>query len=405
MKVLLLNTYAHGGAGIAARRLQKALSGNGIQANLLTAQDVGRRWPFYAEKLLFLPFERDRSVRFQFSTASVGHDISRHPLVQSADVIHLHWINQGMLSLGGIEALAALGKPVVWTLHDMWAFTGGCHYAGECDHFLTDCGHCPMLRKSGENDLSRRIIQRKKSAFLPRIQYVTCSEWLATVARSSSLLRNAAVTSIPNPIDTQLFKPMTQAERQAKRQALGLPVDRPVILFSAMKVSDHRKGYAYFVEALQHLRQMLPQDTPQPFLLVLGDMQADAMREWPFEGRATGMVREPERMAEFYALADAFVIPSLEDNLPNTVMESLSCGTPVVGFNTGGIPEMVGKDDGGFIVPQRDARGLAEALSKLMTNDALLQRMRLAARDKVLHFYAESVVAARYQDLYNSLLT
>jgi glycosyltransferase involved in cell wall biosynthesis len=404
MNILLLNTYAHGGAGIAARRLQSALRHAGQQADLLTAEQAGSRWPFYAEKLLFLPYERDRSVRFQFSTARVGASLVQHPLVQAADVLHLHWVNQGFLSLSGIQALAALQKPIVWTLHDMWAFTGGCHYSGGCDHFMRDCGHCPMLRRPAEGDLSRRIVQRKKMTYSADIQYVTCSQWLANTARQSSLLRQSAVTSIPNPIDTSLFKPLSAEERRARRAALDLPVDRPIVLFSAMKVGDHRKGYDYFVQALAHLHQSQITYEKPPYLLVLGDMQPEAMRDWPLEGRATGLVSEPQRMADFYALADAFVIPSLEDNLPNTVMESLACGTPVVGFDTGGVPEMVGHGSEGFIVPQRDAVGLATRLAQLLSDEPMRAQMRQSARQKVLSQYSEAVVAQRYVALYERML-
>ena len=154
MKVLILNTYEQGGAGIAAGRLQQALNQSGVQVKSLSAAAVGNRWPFYAERLSFLPFERDKSVRFSFSLANFGKNILQHPLVQEADILHLHWINQGFLSLKGIRQLAALGKPIVWTLHDMWAFTGGCHYSRGCDHFLHACGKCPYLGKPSDRVFS-----------------------------------------------------------------------------------------------------------------------------------------------------------------------------------------------------------------------------------------------------------
>ena len=179
MKVLLLNTYLHGGAATACLRLEKALHSEGVSVRVMDAEMAGNRWPFYAERLSFLPFERDKSVRFSFSPANFGKNITKHPWVQEADVLHLHWVNQGFLSVEGIRELSSLGKPVVWTLHDMWTFTGGCHYSGSCTHFQSACGHCPYLAKPSAGDLSHRIWARKKASYSPTLRFVTCSELLA----------------------------------------------------------------------------------------------------------------------------------------------------------------------------------------------------------------------------------
>jgi hypothetical protein len=165
--VLLITTYPHGGAGTACRRLQSALQKSGINASLLTQKDVSGRFNFIAERLSFLPWERDKSVRFSFSLANFGTDISHHPLVQRADVIHLHWWNQGFLSLRNLEALGRSGKKIVWTLHDMWAFTGGCHYDWGCGRFSDACGKCPYLRFPSEKDLSNQVWKRKKVSIPP----------------------------------------------------------------------------------------------------------------------------------------------------------------------------------------------------------------------------------------------
>jgi glycosyltransferase involved in cell wall biosynthesis len=396
MKILLLNTYPHGGAGAACRRLQAALQESGHEVNMLTAEDLGRRWPFYAERLSFLPFEHDKSVRFSFSLANFGTDLSKHPLVQAADVIHLHWINQGFLSLQGIQALAALGKPIVWTLHDMWAFTGGCHYSRGCTGYLKACGNCPYLRFQGPNDLSHRIWARKLQLYPPNIQFVTCSGWLRDVALSSSLLSAYPVKAIPNPIDTNVFKPATDTERSTFRRELNIAPESRVLLFVAMKVSETRKGFHFLQEALQLLKQ---QEPARPIeIVVMGKSTPEALATLPYPVHALGMVAGAPALARVYGMADVFVIPSLEDNLPNTVMESLACGTPVAGFNTGGIPEMV--DDGvcGFIAPQGDSVALAQAIARVL--DADQASMRIATREKVVKAYSNKVVAVQYAALY-----
>jgi glycosyltransferase involved in cell wall biosynthesis len=398
MNVLLLNTYPHGGAGVACKRLKTALESSGVTANLLTSLDAGKRWPFYAERLSFVPFERDKSVRFSFSLANFGNDLSQHPLVQAADVLHLHWINQGFLSLKNIRQLAATGKPIVWTLHDMWAFTGGCHYSQGCDHFKQDCGNCLFLKSPSPHDLSNRVWQRKQSLLPPEIQYITCSDWLASVASSSGLLKNASVLSIPNPIDTDVFQPMSETERLAYRVEKGISPGSHLLLFAAMKVSETRKGFHFLLEALNILKAQHPDF--QLEILVLGKADPDALSSLPFPVHALGLIHDVKSLSRAYGAADLFAIPSLEDNLPNTVMESLACGTPVVGFDTGGIPQMVGHLKEGFIAPQGDSQKLAEGFYEVLEGSIPARHFRTSARQKVEANYANSVIARRYMEVY-----
>ncbi len=402
MNVLLLTTYPHGGAGGACNRLQGALIESGHDAAMLTADQLGFKWPFYAERLSFLPYERDKSVRFSFSLANFGHNLANHPLVRAADILYLHWINQGLLSLQNIRQLAQTGKPLVWTLHDMWAFTGGCHYSGACKNYETDCGSCPMLRWSHPGDLSHRVWKRKKNILPSDIQFITCSEWLAGIARQSSLLSAYPIVAIPNAIDTSVFKPIKEADRKHFRQALTISDHALVLLFAAMKVSEPRKGFSYLLEALKIFKNNHP-STPVE-LLVIGKSDPVELAALPYPFHSLGLIRDMSRLVEIYGSADAFVIPSLEDNLPNTVMEALACGTPVIGFVTGGFPEMAGHLQEGFIAPQRDAAALAEGISRLASDPEFLSRLRVAARKKAEIQYSNPVVAARHLDIYRQLI-
>lgn len=402
MNVLLLTTYPHGGAGIACRRLQSALKESAVDAHLLTVDQIPGKWPFYAERLSFIPFERDRTVRFSFSLANFGHDISRHPAVQKADLLHFHWINQGFLSLNNIRQISRLGKPVVWTLHDMWAFTGGCHYSGDCVRFKQSCGNCPYLCRPAQNDLSHRIWLKKKALLPPDIQFVTCSNWLAGEARSSSLLKDYPVTAIPNPIDTGVFQPISAADRAAFRKVNKIAPDAVLILFVAIKVKEKRKGFQYLLNALQRLKSAHPDLAVE--LMVLGQLDPGELSALPYPFQALGMVWEVSQLVTIYGAADIFVIPSLEDNLPNTVMESLACGTPVVAFRTGGIPEMVGHLQEGFIAPQQDAEGLAQGIYWVARGEVPIETLRQAARRKVETCYSNAVVSDLYIRLYRELL-
>jgi glycosyltransferase involved in cell wall biosynthesis len=401
MKVLLLNTYTHGGAAVACRRLENALQEEGVSVKLLHAGETGNRWPFYAERLSFLPFERDKSVRFSFSPANFGKNLSRHPWVQEADVLHLHWINQGFLSVEGIQTLISLGKPIVWTLHDMWAFTGGCHYSGTCTHFQQACGNCPYLGKPSPRDLSHRVWARKTKAYSPTLRIITCSEWLANVAKSSSLLKEMAIDNIPNPIDVSVFRPMTSDQKRIFWQSKNLNPETSKLLFVAMNVGEVRKGFQYLLEALQILKAQHPDF--QLDIIVMGKAQEEALAALPYPVHALGMIREQQELAQIYGASDVFVIPSLEDNLPNTVMESLACGTPVAGFNTGGIPEMVGHREQGYIARQGDSKALAEGIFWILL-EADQAALRKNAREKVETQYANPVVAKRYLDVYEKML-
>jgi glycosyltransferase involved in cell wall biosynthesis len=399
MNIALLTTYPYGGAGIACRRLQHALNASGVRADLLTREDTPSRWPFFAERLAFLPHERDRSVRFSFSLANFGADLSKHPVVQQADVLHLHWINQGFLSLRNIQQLASLDKPIVWTLHDMWAFTGGCHYSGACERYKQSCGNCPFLRRPGPADLSHQVWLRKKMKYPPNVHFVTCSEWLAERARESGLLRQFHVQSIPNPIDTTIFTPVPAETRLEFRRRLGINDAALVVLFVAVKVQDERKGFRYLQLALAELKTQHPD--LQIELLVLGHSRQEDLATLPYPAHPLGMVQDSTQLSQIYGSSDVFTIPSTEDNLPNTVMESLACGTPVAGFQTGGIPEMVDHQQNGYIVPQRDSKGLAEGIAWIGNN---LNQTRSAARAKAEQAYANTVVAQRHIALYKKLL-
>lgn len=421
IKVLHLSTFhLAGGAGIAASRLNRALNKSGVRSELLVARTSVREpnvsglddsasgrfffWlRFIAERLFFLPYERSPEVRYSFSPAVSGKDLTTHKLVKEADIIHLHWISFGFLSIGDIGRLSSLGKPVVWTLHDMWAFTGGCHHSGECDHFMSSCGNCKFLKRPGENDLSRSRLFKKKRLWKPGkgFKAVACSQWLGHRARSGSLWQPSDVVSIPNPLDTGVFR---RTENISGYADLGLPADRTYILFAAAKVSAKGKGFGFLHEALRILALKKPEAGKKLALLVLGADDGGALADVPLEARFLGYIGSDEMLVKVYNAAALYVTPSVEDNLPNTVMESMACGTPVVGFRTGGIPEMIDHKVNGYVADYQSPESLAEGILWVLENNAG-GALSQAARQKVLREYDEKVVAARYHELYKSLLS
>ncbi|MPR35569.1 glycosyltransferase family 4 protein [Salmonirosea aquatica] len=413
--ILHLSTFQwEGGAAVAASRLNQALRNHHVDSHLLVhrAQKPGpgvTAWAtsdweqkvfwarFAAERLAFLPYEKDKSVRFAFSPAAVGVPLEKHPMVQQADVINLHWINFGFLSLAGLERLFALGKPIVWTMHDMWAFTGGCHYSRGCEHFRSHCGHCPYLARPGTYDLSFEIFEQKKSLFeRTSVTFVSPSQWLAGLTQQAALTSRFACHRIPNPIDTTQFAPLPKTDL---RQKMGLPTDKRLILFTGANTQDYRKGYPYFKEAVNQLK--VPQASTE--ILVFGKSTPGAYLDLNLPIHDLGKLSDLSQIAGAYAAADVMVVPSLEDNLPNTILEAMACGTPVVGFEIGGIPDMIDHRTNGFVAKYRSAESLAQGIAWVLDNDRE-GAVSNQARQKVLSTYTEQVVARQYNELYQSLL-
>jgi len=420
MKITLINTSdAGGGAPAACLRLLKALRSQNIDANLLvqykkTNEDsvkpvVKNAWDnlkaqfnFLYERLPFMFFhERDKSVRFAFSTANAGTSIKDEPLVQEADILHIHWTNSGFLSIADLKELVDTGKPIIWTLHDMWTFTGGCHYSGTCDYFKHECGNCYFLKNPSPDDISHSGWLRKAVMYSGNrnITFVACSAWLASVAQQSSLIKDFNITSIPNPIDTDVFKPM---DKITMREEWGINPFAHVVLFGAANINDRRKGINYLVDALNRFNTHCP-DANLVEVVIFGKNKHFDIKQIPFKVIELDIISLPEDLAQVYSLADVFVLPSVEDNLPNTVMEALACGTPVVAFNVGGIPEMVVHGENGYLAEFESAADLARGISQMLyINNA--KEIQANARDKVLNDFNNAKVAQQYLDVYQSVL-
>lgn len=415
MKVLLLNTSERtGGAAVAANRLFFALLKRKVDVSFLVkdkstdnpgVDSVNRSWfsrkinqfRFLWERLfIFICNKGNRKNLFQVSIANTGNDILSHPLVREADIIHIHWINQGFLSINTIGQLIRTGKPIVWTLHDLWPATGICHYPGTCERYKIGCYNCPKLIDRSLWDLADTTFRRKKSMGLDKVYFVGCSQWITARTQQSKLLQGAIFHSIPNPIDTNLF---SRRDQKRCRQELGLEVPKKYLLFAAAKLSDERKGANYLIEACRLLKDQLPDLE----ILLMGNGSQDLIGAIPFPVNGMGYVTEEKKMAMIYAAADLFVIPSLEDNLPNTIMEAMAAGTPCVGFDTGGIPEMIDHKQNGYVARYKDAGDLAMGIRWVL---AQKEKADLSAEciRKVNEHYREEVVSTRYIELYNHLL-
>lgn len=418
MRVLIVNTSEKtGGAAVAANRLLEALNNNGVKAKMLVGdketdditvvgagQKLRRRFSFLWERwCIYLRMLFSRDNLFSVDIANSGIDITRLREFKEADVIHLSWINQGMLSLRGIRKILESGKPVVWTMHDFWPATSICHYPRRCRAYRSGgCHDCPYLPGGGSSDdISSKVWRRKMKIWKAyNIIFVTCSRWLASAVKGSGLLTGKQVVSIPNPIDTREFRP---ADKNAARTRLSLPLDKKLVLIVSQRVTDKRKGMEYMVDACDMLVKGNPDMKENTELVILGG-QSDAFSDrLSLKSHPLGYVSDTQKIIDVYNAVDLFVLPSLEDNLPNTIMEAMACGVPCVGFNTGGIPEMIDHRRNGYVAAPMSAEDLAGGIRWALfeaDHDAL---SRDAVR-KVSVSYSQQSVALKYIEVYNQAL-
>ena len=418
MKILVLNTSENaGGAAIAASRLTDALNRHGVETRLFvrdkqTQRKTTSRVPSKGLRGLLLKWafvwERARvwmANRFnQHGLWVVDLGIGAAKIVgtkefRQADLIHLHWVNQGFLSLSELRAILRSGKPVVWTMHDMWPCTAICHHARECTNFHTHCHHCPQLQRPRPHDLSWKVFEKKMRIYTQgHITFVGCSQWIASEARKSRLLGSQQVCSIPNTYNHLAFHPGSNLDG---RLHFTLPRKMKLLLFACQKVTNERKGLDFLFEALRS--ELLQRWQGSLALVVVGEMADEVAEQISFPVHTLEYISEEEEMGDLYRAVDLFVTPSLEENLPNTIMEAMSCGVPCVGFKVGGIPEEIDHQKNGYVARYRDAQDLADGIHWVLS-DCDYEAVSRAAVTKVAHNYSQTSVAMRYIEVYNEAL-
>ncbi len=413
MRVLIINSSdTVGGAAVAANRLMEALNANGVKTHMLVREKSGnqltvsalkpawrQQWNFLWERfVIWVAMKLCRKRIFEADIANAGTDITHLKEFQDADIIHLHWINQGMLSLHDIRKILDSGKRVFWTMHDLWPATAVCHYARGCEQFHTGCDKCPLMPGSS---LPRRVFKKKQQMLSgKKVTFVCCSEWLKGEAEKSALLKGQNIVSIPNPIDTRTFRPH---DKQLCRLQLGLPADANIILFVSQRVTDPRKGMEYFVEAVNMLgehkdEKRAGQEGRKTIVAILGGHAEEVAEKLTLPAAPLGYISEPLRIAAVYSAADVFVLPSMEDNLPNTIMEAMACGVPAVGFNVGGIPEMIEHRQNGYVAESGNAADLAAGISFVLGHpDA--DSLHKACLHKVNRCYSQQAVVKKFLEL------
>ncbi|MFM9267091.1 glycosyltransferase family 4 protein [Tychonema sp. BBK16] len=411
MKVLLVSNYdVQGGAARASYRLHKGLQDIGVNSEILvnykSSNDesvrlmptrFGEGFKGVRSKLNRLPLKLYPKLGpVIFSPQWVPDSLADEVVKINPDVINLHWICEGYMQ---IETLARFNKPVVWTLHDMWAFTGGCHYSESCDRYLDACGACPQLHSTQDGDISRWIWQRKADAWQDlNLTLVTPSHWLAECAKSSSLFKKYPVKVIANGLNTDVYKPL---DRSHIRDSLNLPQHKQLVLFGAMQGTEDRwKGFPLLVPALQSLSKSGWEDRIE--LVVFGASQPENAIDVGFKIHYLGRL-EDEMLAKVYAAADVMVVPSRYEAFGQTASEALACGTPVVAFDVTGLKDIVDRHENGYLAQPYDSEDLARGIAWVLEDRERHERLCLNARRKVETRFTLEVQAREYQKLYEEV--
>lgn len=412
MKVLLVSNYdIKGGAARATYRLHEGLQSIAVNSQILvnykSSNDenvrlmppkLGEKFKSLRPKLNRLPLKLYPKLgKVIFSPQWVPDFLASEVAKINPDVINLHWVCEGYMQ---IETLAKFNKPVVWTLHDMWAFTGGCHYSENCDRYMNSCGACPQLHSTKDTDISRWIWQRKAQAWQNLdLTLVTPSNWLAQCAKSSSLFKKYPVKVIANGLDAEVYKPLN---RPQVRDSLNLPQNKQLVLFGAMQGTDDRwKGFPLLVPALQSLSKSGWQDKIE--LLVFGSSQSENPIDVGFKTHYLGRL-EDESLAKVYAAADVMVVPSRYEAFGQTASEALACGTPVVAFDVTGLKDIVDGQQNGYLAKPYETQDLARGIAWVLEDPDRHQKLCCSARLKVEEKFTLEVQARAYKNLYEEIL-
>jgi glycosyltransferase involved in cell wall biosynthesis len=412
VKILHLSTFdTIGGAARAAYRLHEGLQSVGADSTMLVQKKASDNQAVISpktrlgkssgrirselNKLLLLPYPHAQKSMFSPQWVSDGLQLQIRQV--NPDIINLHWVANGFLR---IESLKQWNKPIVWTLMDMWPFTGGCHYTQDCENYMQSCGVCPHLSSTKANDLSRQTLQRKAKAWKGlNLTIVSPTKWLADCARSSTLFKDLRIEVIPFCLDTNAYKPI---DRHIARDALNLPHDKKLILFGAIDATqDRRKGFHLLQPALQRLAQS--KLGPQAEIVVFGSSRPTDPVDLGFPSHYLGHLNDQASLALAYSASDVFVAPSLQEAFGQTASESMACGTPVVAFKGTGLADIVDHQHNGYLANPFEVEDLAQGIAWVLGEQGRHQALQHCARKKAeKEFYLE-LQAHQYLKLFAEL--
>lgn len=382
MNIVQLQTSGKS-AGSAAVKLHRAFLKKGLNAhlislyradsldsNIISLPRIARLVSDIEQRIKKVLFFRKIVSRFgSFSYPIIGNDITKLDVVKNADVIYLHWILGGFLNLKNIENILKLKKPVFVVMHDMWWITGGCHHSFECKKYQVQCYNCHIFQREKKKDLSYKLFKKKKflNKKFDNLYYISPSHWLYSCAEKSAILNEKPLYVIPNIIETKNYKKL---DKLISKKILNFSVDDIIITFGAISINSPYKGWKYFLDSLNKLNETKGLQHQKIKILLFGSgYPQDIQKQIPFPLKLMGAILDEVTLALIYNSSNVFVVPSLADNLPTTIAESLNCGTPVVGFNIGGIPEMIEHKQNGYLAKYKNSEDLAKGIIYCLENN------------------------------------
>lgn len=410
MRVVHVNTSeTQGGAARAASRIHKALLQTGIDSHMLVQSKetddctvMGPGTSMQKAAAIIRPF-LDKLPKLFYKNGPKAHfsaawvpmsGIANRINALKPDIVHLHWIGEGMMS---IEEIARIKSPIIWTLHDSWAFTGGCHVRLSCERYLDGCGSCPVLGSRRQRDLSSIVFNRKKRTYskIKNFSITAPSKWLAESAAASKLLGERKVVPIPIPLDTRSFSPVAKS---VARNILNLPEKKQFILFGAKNaLGDQNKGFTLLLDSLNRIQ------TEDVELLIIGSNKPAIPFETGIETHYLGTIHDNIALQIIYSAADVTVVPSYQEAFGQAATESMSCGTPVVAFGTTGLLDIVDHKANGYLAEPYSTADLAKGIDWVLSNKNNETTSR-AAREKAVSAFDVSVVIQAYLDQYKKAL-
>jgi len=410
LSVLLFNSHDNPGAGTAGKRILDGLRRLDVDAKMYVQHKSGlnphvfgpegklRKGLVKLRPLLdSLPLKLYGQTRGTFSLGWLPDTLNRRVDEYDPDVVHMNWMGSGFMN---VKTPGRIDRPVVWRCPDMWPMTGGCHYNYGCDGFTDACGQCPQLDSKRARDITWWTLRNKKSAWAGAdITAVTPSSWLASQAERSSVFGDLRIETIPNGLDTDVYKP---TETAAGREIFDLPEDKRLVLFGARNpFGDPRKGYDLLEDALRRIAEDGQRDDLH--FVVFGTDTAENVPDVGIDTSCVGYLRDDESLAVLYSAADVMVVPSRYEGFGQTASEALSCGTPVVAFDATGPSDIVDHRETGYLADPYDSASLADGIRWVLADPDRTRDLASAAREKAEETYALDVVARQYVDLYRDL--
>lgn len=404
MKVLQINgSDTDGGAAIAGYRLHQGLLTQNINSRLLVGNSRSN-----SDRIATIDRQRQKEKLISAFTWRLGFnnidsvgsfDVIKHRFYREADLLNFHNLHGSYFNYLAIPQLTKT-KPAVWTLHDMWSFTGHCIYSHDCDRWKNGCGKCPYpdTYPGVQKDNTRWEWQLKNWVYnRSNLVIVTLSQWLSDRVRQS-ILNRFPIYHIPNGIDTNAYQPL---DPQLCRTILDIPQNKKVLMFGAQSLADSRKGGDLLVRALQALPESLKQET---ILLTMGNDSTEIGKTVAIKTINLGYLNSDRLKSVAYSATDLFIFPTRADNLPLVLQESMACATPMVSFNVGGVPDLVRPHVTGYLAQPENTKDFSNGIVQLLEDENLRQQMSQNCRAIAIKEYSLEIQAQRYIDLYRQVL-